>query len=380
MAATFQHVASRNNDPQLHTHAVIANMTCNAAGEWRSVEPTLLQRNRRLIGAWYRNDLARRLGEMGYALVPTEVGGLPSFGLAGYSPVLLEAFSTRRRDILDYMVEKGWAYDAKSAQAATLHTRGRKDEPERVELAAMWKRRAEELWLAREEKAVRLDRAERRLTRSPPRFTALEAVWQAVEHLEERHAVFRESDLLAAALGREPGRHAHGELEAKIARLRGNGHLVAAGEGSLTTRRTLRAEKKVVRRMKAGLCAGQPLADGETVRARLAATSLTEGQKEAVRLVLLSSDSTVGVQGFAGTGKTRMLNAVARLSNTQVFGLAPSAAAARVLALEGGIDERREAQCAGNRRGGCRDTGPRNRPRGTPHGGRADGTDARASR
>ena len=86
VAATFRvHVASRNNDPQLHTHAVIANMTRNAAGEWRSVESTALKRNRRLIGAWYRNDLARRLGEMGYVLVPTQVGGLPSFELAGYS-------------------------------------------------------------------------------------------------------------------------------------------------------------------------------------------------------------------------------------------------------------------------------------------------------
>ena len=120
VAATFQHVASRNNDPQLHTHAVIANMTRNAAGEWRSVEPTLLRRNRRLIGAWYRNDLARRLGEMGYVLVPTVVGGLPSFELAGYSPAMLEAFSTRRRDILDYMADRGWKYDAKTAQAATL--------------------------------------------------------------------------------------------------------------------------------------------------------------------------------------------------------------------------------------------------------------------
>ena len=29
VAATFRHVASRNNDPRLHTHAVIANMTRN---------------------------------------------------------------------------------------------------------------------------------------------------------------------------------------------------------------------------------------------------------------------------------------------------------------------------------------------------------------
>ena len=338
VAATFRHVASRNNDPQLHTHAVIANMTRNAAGEWRSVEPTLLQRNRRLIGAWYRNDLARRLGEMGYVLVPTQVGGLPSFELAGYSPAMLEAFSTRRRDILDYIADKGWEYGAKTAQAATLHTRKRKDEPAPGALSAMWKARAEALGLARDVDEVRLDRTERGFSRPPARFTALEAVWQATDHLEERHAVFGGSDLLAAALGREPGRHTHVDLRAEIVRLREDGHLVAAGDGALTTRRTLRAEKEVVRRMREGEGTAQPLAPEEEVAGRLAATELTEGQKEAVRLILRSPDPVVGVQGFAGTGKTRMLNEVATLAGgRQVFGLAPSSEAARVLGVEGGI-------------------------------------------
>ena len=338
VAATFRHVASRNNDPQLHTHAVIANMTRNAAGEWRSVEPTLLQRNRRLIGAWYRNDLARRLGEMGYVLVPTQVGGLPSFELAGYSPAMLEAFSTRRRDILDYMAERGWKYDAKTAQAATLHTRKRKDEPAPGALSAMWKARAEALGLARDADEVRLDRTERGFARPPARFTALEAVWQATDHLEERHAVFGESDLLAAALGREPGRHTHVDLQAEIGRLREDGHLVAAGDGALTTRRTLRAEKEVIRLMREGKGTARPLAPEEAVAGRLAATELTEGQKEAVRLILRSPDPVVGVQGFAGTGKTRMLNEVATLAGgRQVFGLAPSSEAARVLGVEGGI-------------------------------------------
>ena len=338
VAATFRHVASRNNDPQLHTHAVIANMTRNASGEWRSVEPTQLQRNRRLIGAWYRNDLARRLGEMGYVLVPTEVGGLPSFELAGYPAAMLAAFSTRRRDILDYMSERGWAYGAQAAQAATLHTRQRKNEPGQDELSAMWKARAGALGLARDAAAVRLDRTERGFVRAPARFTALEAVWQAVEHLEERHAVFGDSDLLAAALGREPGRHTHGDLRAGIERLREDGHLVEAGDGALTTRRTLVAEKEVVRRMREGKGMARPLASEETVAAGLAATKLTQGQKEAVRLILRSADPVVGVQGFAGTGKTRMLNAVAKLAGERpMFGLAPSAAAARVLGVEGGI-------------------------------------------
>ena len=247
---------------------------------------------------------------MGYVLVPTQVGGLPSFELAGYSPAMLEAFSTRRRDILDYIADKGWKYGAKTAQAATLHTRKRKDEPAPGELSAMWKARAEALGLARDADEVRLDRTERGFARPPARFTPLEAVWQATEHLEERHAVFSESDLLAAALGREPGRHTHVDLQTEIVRLREDGHLVAAGDGALTTRRTLRAEKEVVRRMREGKGTAQPLAPEEEVAGRLAATELTEGQKAAVRLILRSPDPVVGVQGFAGTGKTRMLNEV----------------------------------------------------------------------
>ena len=113
---------------------------------------------------------------------------------------------------------------------------------------------------------------------------------------------------------------------------------MAAGDGALTTRRTLRAEKEVVRRMREGKGTARPLAPEEEVAGRLAATELTEGQKEAVRLILRSPDPVVGVQGFAGTGKTRMLNEVAKLAGgRQVFGLAPSSSAARVLGVEGGI-------------------------------------------
>ena len=54
--------------------------------------------------------------------------------------------------------------------------------------------------------------------------------------------------------------------------------------------------------------------------------------------ILRSPDPVVGVQGFAGTGKTRMLNEVATLAGgRQVFGLAPSSEVARVLGVEGGI-------------------------------------------
>ncbi len=332
IAATFRHMASRSNDPQRHTHAVVANMTRNRSGEWRSVESTLLKRNRRVFGAWYRNDLAMRLRELGYELTPTTVGGLPSFEISGWSREWLEAFSTRRQDILRHMESEGREYTTANAQAAALVTRGRKAEPVKGELVRLWQRRAAALGLVE----ARKDRS--RTTPTEARLSPLEAAWQATQHLEERQCVFRRTELLAAALGRDPGRHSHEELEAAIDRLRRDRHLVDTRSGDLATRRTIQAERAVIAAMRDGQGMAGPLADGRAVAARLGETTLTDGQRDAVRTILLSRDRTVGVQGFAGTGKTRMLKEVVRLAGDRpVLGLAPSSAAARVLALEAGI-------------------------------------------
>ena len=62
---------------------------------------------------------------------------------------------------------------------------------------------------------------------------------------------------------------------------------------------------------------------------------LTEGQKAAVKLILASDDPVVGVQGYAGSGKTTMLNrarALLEKRGYEVRGLAPSASAARMTA------------------------------------------------
>ena len=80
---------------------------------------------------------------------------------------------------------------------------------------------------------------------------------------------------------------------------------------------------------------------GEESEARRALSRLTAGQRDAVRLILLSRDTVVGVQGHAGTGKTTMLKTAASLlGGRRIVGLAPSAAAVRVLSREAGIEVR----------------------------------------
>ena len=65
VAATFRHDTSRNRDPQLHTHCVIANMVQGGDGKWRTMVNDGLYRENIAIGAIYRAELAEGLRELG---------------------------------------------------------------------------------------------------------------------------------------------------------------------------------------------------------------------------------------------------------------------------------------------------------------------------
>ncbi len=338
VAGTFRHLASRNLDPQLHTHCVIANMTRGPDGSWRSLDTGQLHARRLLIGAHYRSELARRLLDLGYALEETMIGPVPGFEIAGWTKEALDAFSTRRREIVDHVEAKGWDYNAATAQAATLATRRRKKEPHREILTGMWRTRASERGI---------DLKRRRLKRSalPVAPSALEVVARVAEHLEERQSVIARHDLVAGALAHAPGRHDLKEIDAAIDRLRRDGHLVDAirsrGGPSLVTDRALKAEREVVRRMKEGIGTTEAIVPAEAVEAALQGTTLTAGQREALRLILSAGDAIVGVQGYAGTGKTTMLKEVVDLAGADaIVGLAPSSGAARTLGREAGIAAR----------------------------------------
>ena len=341
VAATFRHVASRNLDPQLHTHAVIANMTRDAQGRWRSIEATLLHRHARQIGAYYRNELSRRLMERGYDVAPAMAGRIASFEIAGYGQKLRNAFSTRRREILTYMAERGWDHSQASAQMATLATRRRKDEPLRAMLEMVWAERARDLGLGAD---LALSRP-RRPVRPAEDLSALEIVARTTERLEERQSVFAAHDLETLALAHSPGRHTLDAIRQAVGQLVRDGHLVEAtlrrADRAFVTDRTLKAERSVIAMMKAGLGHAGKLARDDDVAARLAGSGLTEGQCDAVRAILLAQDRIVGVQGRAGTGKTTMLRQVRDLAGERkIVGLAPSAAASRVLEREAGIHAR----------------------------------------
>ena len=178
-----------------------------------------------------------------------------------------------------------------------------------------------------------------------PASPAAEAVAWAMAHLSEREAVFARADLFAAVLAHAPGQVTIAEAEREVAGLEKAGTLhavnIPGAEESFATDRTVGEERETVASMRAGQGRGKAPMRGWVVQGHLNKGPLTAGQKDAVKLILSAKDRVVGVQGYAGSGKTTMLDrarVLAEKKGWRTIGLAPSASAVRTLASEAGIE------------------------------------------
>ena len=378
VAATFRHDTSRNLDPQLHTHAVLANMVRGADGKWRTMANESLYRAQKLIGMVYRNELARDLEWLGYGIEKTHADG--RFEIEGVSREVIEAFSTRRAEIQAAMHERGLGESAENprlAERAALMTRSHKREVDQRALRENWKAQAADLEFdAFSLTDGAMDRCARQANLElplefgdtqgedrtagavdPARAADLPraavpgaadlpgaAVSWAVSHLSEREAVFARNDLLAAAMAWKPGAVSIEDVERTVTRFEKSGALHASNLPepgmSLTTDKAIADEKETIALMVGGKGRGASAMRPRRVDKLLRKGPLTEGQKAVVKMILSEEDRVVGVQGYAGTGKTTMLRrarALLEKRGYRVRGLAPSASAARTLEEESGI-------------------------------------------
>jgi conjugative relaxase-like TrwC/TraI family protein len=127
LAATFEHDTARPVDgyaaPQLHTHAVIFNMTVGENGQSHALQERSLFQSQQYATSVYRSELALRLQKLGYEI---EVGKHGQPEIKGYTQEYLDASSPRREQIKEHLQEIG-REGAGAAQVAAHRTRDKKE-------------------------------------------------------------------------------------------------------------------------------------------------------------------------------------------------------------------------------------------------------------
>jgi conjugative relaxase-like TrwC/TraI family protein len=138
VAAGFRHRTSRDRDPLVHTHVLVANSVRADDGRWRTIDATALYDHARTGGYLYQAQLRHELTErLGVSWRPV-VNGLAD--VEGVDDGLIGLFSKRRERIEATLAEWGLS-SARAAQVSTLETRRAKgDRPEgTAEQFARWR-------------------------------------------------------------------------------------------------------------------------------------------------------------------------------------------------------------------------------------------------
>ncbi|UNW14443.1 relaxase domain-containing protein (plasmid) [Xanthomonas phaseoli pv. phaseoli] len=216
MVAKFRHETSRALDPDLHTHAVVLNLTQRADGQWRALTSDGIVKSLRHLGNVYKSELARELEKAGFTLRYDRNG---TFDLAHFTEHQIREFSARSQQIEAALAAKGLnretATHAEKNQAA-LSTRQRKVEVNREAVRQEWQKRAGDLAIdfhSRQWEGAGRDDVDDRAKRLPPKeiekpleHHADKAVQFAIKSLTERNAIVKESALLEVALTHGFGR------------------------------------------------------------------------------------------------------------------------------------------------------------------------------
>ncbi|WP_417322184.1 MobF family relaxase [Erythrobacter aureus] len=379
----FQHDTNRNQEPNLHFHAVVANVTQGSDGKWRALRNDKLWSFNTLLNSMTMARFRLAVEKMGYEAGP--VGKHGNFEAAGIAREQVMAFSTRREEVL--AARRGSGLEA--GIVATLETRkGKEPVRDREGLLSSWRQRADEVGLdlgglidasqmraaakvaggSKEQSLLQRGMAKLRefaqrikgdpadplipahvLKQDAPTIAAAQAVASAVRHLSQREAAFPREGLLKAALDFGlPTTVDH--VETRVNALVRSGALEPGkGEhkGLLASREALDLESTILENVDQGRGAVSPILDrpdaAERVRAVAALNhgiSLNEGQEDAAGLVLSSRDRIVAIQGIAGAGKSSVMKPVAQLlreEGKQVLGLAVQNTLVQMLERDTGI-------------------------------------------
>lgn len=339
VVALFQHDTNRNQDPQLHTHAVVANATLRGDGKWRSLDSKPLFDHKMAAGNVYRAALAAQIEKLGYTTEKTAADG--QFEIKGVSQVAIDTFSTRRQEIVESMEKRGLE-GAEAAAKAALRTRSTKATVDREALAYGWKERGKEIQFepaALVNEARALAETEHYSSDTPEPANKRDYLKEAVSRLSQNEAAFSHAKLIQWTLAAGMGNLTVSGAEALIknAAEKGTHSLYAAdigGQKSWTTTKASQQEQAIAAAVSAGRSAVEPMVKQAAAKSYLQTTMMNSGQQSAALMIATTKDRFTSVVGRPGTGKSFMLGTAYKMAagaGYEMVGMASTSETARDL-------------------------------------------------
>ncbi|TWU62350.1 Multifunctional conjugation protein TraI [Crateriforma conspicua] len=354
VAAIFRHDTARGlpgevPDPNLHFHAVVANVSVREDGSTGTLDARALfsPQMKMALGALFRVELSRNLDRLGLAShCPTDDRGRAKvwFELNAIPSELIKEFSKRRSQIERWLRQRGQS-GAKAAEKAATATRRKKDRYTRYHLQKAWTAIGRKFGVTAE-----TIRAACRQTR-PQQVGVADAeaaVTAAVELITSDRSRFSEIELLrfAAQEAQATGLSIRDVRSAVRRQLSNTKRVVRLksvdGIEQFTTHEMIAVERRLVKTAES-LSADWtvPVSNRQVDDAVKRYPTLRDEQVAAIRHLVSGTGQVACVNGMAGTGKTFMLS-VAReaweAAGLHLVGTALAAKASQTIQDEASID------------------------------------------
>ena len=351
--ATFMHTTNRNVEPQAHVHCLLANAAKCEDGKFRSIAFDKILKNNKFFGQVFRNELAMETKKLGYEIIPTILSdGSSSFELSKINPKLIEAFSTRRKEIEELC--KLYNVTTKEGRDnIVINSRKSKSLSHKDEITKIWHKLEQKV---SQETAKFLDLSTKYAenTDNSRNLSLSDLVKLCVEDITRHKSVFTKEELAKKVLKLSMGNNNIKEIDSEI-KIQENQGMLIKHANQYTSKALLTQEKEILIHSKNAIGKSKPLVEEKYFAVhyeKFAKRELNKNpefqmnkqQQKVAKHILASKDNIITVVGLPGVGKSTVLDSVRDIADHKVNriirlfvkqesfeGMAPTASASKTL-------------------------------------------------